>query len=27
VHTPTKLTPKEKKLIQELYKEFEANKR
>jgi molecular chaperone DnaJ len=26
VQTPTKLTPKEKKLIQELYKEFEANK-
>jgi molecular chaperone DnaJ len=26
VQTPTKLTPKEKKLIQELYKEFETNK-
>ena len=26
VQTPTKLTPKEKKLIQELHKEFEANK-
>ena len=26
VQTPTKLTPKEKKLVQELYKEFEANK-
>ena len=26
VQTPTKLTPKEKKLMQELHKEFEVNK-